>query len=148
MARPTKLTPDVQKRIVQGIQLGATYELAAQAAGISYNSFNNWMNRGKAEIERRQSPRVKEGTEQWQAEQPFVEFLEEVKRAEGLAVIGWLATIQRAAVSGNWQAAAWKLERRYPEDYGRQVRDVTHSGKDGGDIIIRFAWAEPDNADN
>ncbi len=32
-----------------------------------------------------------------------------------------LAKIQKAAADGNWQAAAWWLERRYPADWGRRV---------------------------
>jgi hypothetical protein len=34
--------------------------------------------------------------------------------------------IDKAAGEGTWQAAAWKLERRYPESYGRTV--VTNQG--------------------
>lgn len=94
MARKSKLTPEVQERIVQAISMGATYELASQFGGIHYDTFNEWM-KGKPD------------------------FSEAVKAAEGRAVVGWLAKIEKAASDGNWQAAAWKLERRYPENYGR-----------------------------
>lgn len=111
MARPTKLTPDAHKRIVQAIQLGATYELAAQYGGVAYNTFNEWMKAGAE---------VKSG--------PFRELYEAVKEAEGKGAIGWLAKIEAAANDGSWQAAAWKLERRYPHEYGRTVVDNKHSG--------------------
>lgn len=130
--RPTKLTPETRDRIAQAIQYGATYWMAAQYGGIAYNTFNDWMKRGAAEIERRQSPRVKEGTPQWEAEQPFLEFHEAIKKAEGAGAVGWLLKIEQAATAGNWQAAAWKLERRYPQDYGRRVTEV--QGKDGGPV--------------
>ena len=42
--------------------------------------------------------------------------------------MGWLAKIEQAANQGHWQAAAWKLERRYPQEYGRTVQNVEHSG--------------------
>lgn len=106
MARPSKLTPDAQAKIVQAIQMGSTYELAAQYAGISYDSFNNWMNKGE---------KASSGE--------FFEFFNAVKEAEGRAVVGWLAKIEKAASDGSWQAAAWKLERRYPATYGRTVTD-------------------------
>ena len=30
--------------------------------------------------------------------------------------------IDNAAIDGTWQAAAWKLERRYPDEWGRRDR--------------------------
>lgn len=111
MARPSKLTPDAQAKIIQAIQMGATYELAAQYAGITYNTFYNWMNEGET---------AKSGA--------FFELFNAVKEAEGRAVVGWLAKIEKAANDGTWQAAAWKAERRYPREYGRQVVEQEHTG--------------------
>jgi transposase len=110
MARPTKLTPEVQKKIVEAIGLGSTYKLSAQYGGISYDTFNDWMKRGE---------QAKSGK--------FLQFFEAVKAAEGRAAVGWLAKIEIAANDGNWTAAAWKLERRYPKDYGRQVKEIAGS---------------------
>jgi hypothetical protein len=47
MARPSKLTPELQQRIGENIALGLTYRLAAESAGITYKSFNLWMQQGK-----------------------------------------------------------------------------------------------------
>ena len=47
MPRPTKLTPEVQKKIGDGVSLGLTYSLAASAAGVTYQSLNSWMQRGQ-----------------------------------------------------------------------------------------------------
>jgi len=134
--RPTKLNEETQARIVQGIMLGGTYELSAKYGGVSYNTFNEWMKRGAAENARRVSPSVKEHTAKWNNEQPFVEFYEAIKEAEGEAAILWLAKIEKAAID-HWQAAAWKLERRYPNDYGRQVQDLHVMGKEEEPIIIK-----------
>jgi transposase-like protein len=116
VARKTKLTPDVQQRIVDAIGQGATYELAAQYGGIAQSTFYDWMNK-------------------------HPEFSEAVKSAEGKAAIKWLALIDKAARGtedrpGQWQAAAWKLERRYPYVYGKQVQEIT--GKDGAPVSIEL----------
>lgn len=96
MARPTKYTPATVKKITEAIGKGATYELAAAYAGVSYDVFNRWMQ-----------------------DKSKSEFRDAVKLAEGKAALGWLAKIDAAAADGNWQAAAWKLERRHPRHYGR-----------------------------
>ena len=114
MARPTKYTPQTVKKITDALRMGATYELACGYAGIHYDTFNDW---------REKKP----------------EFSAAIKEAEGAAAVGWLAKIEKAANDGEWQAAAWKLERRYPEMYGRKVNDNrnTHSGPNGGPIPIQ-----------
>ena len=147
MGRPTSCTPDSTNRIAQGIQLGATYEMAANYGGVSYDSFLNWMKRGKAEIERRQSSRVQEDTARWQREQTYVQFFEAIKKAESVGIMGWLAKIEKAANDGQWQAAAWKLERRYPETYARQR--IEHTGADGGNINIEYVndWRKTEAED-
>lgn len=132
MAAPSKLTPSTLARIVQALRLGATFELAAQYGGVSYDTFNNWRKRGAAELERMERARTR--TDADPDELPFVQFFEATKAAEADAVVGWLAKIEKAASDGNWQAAAWKLERRYPRDYGRTVVSQEVSGKDGGAI--------------
>lgn len=107
MSRPTKLTPETQEKITDAVSIGATYELAAKYAGVTYETFNNWMKAGAE---------AKSGQ--------LFEFFHAVKKAEGAAAVGWLAVIEKAATE-TWQAAAWKLERRYPREYGRQVTEHT-----------------------
>ena len=113
MPRPTKYTPECVNKITQAIRMGATYELAAAYAGVSYDSFNRWM-------------------------QSKSEFCEAVKLAEGQAALIWLTKIEQAASDGQWQAAAWKLERRYPHQYGRNVTQMEVTGKDGGAIQVIY----------
>ena len=47
MARPCKLTPEIQQRIGDNVALGLTYSLAAESTCITYKTFNSWMKRGK-----------------------------------------------------------------------------------------------------
>ncbi len=118
---PTKRTPLARERILEAIRLGSTYELAAYYGGMSYDTFNEWM---------KSDP----------------QFFDAVKEAEGEAALKWLKKIESAAAR-NWFAAAWKLERRYPGQYGRTVTQTEVSGKDGGPIpVIRLPddWGQKD----
>lgn len=102
MARPTKFTDERADKIISAIRVGATFRLACQYGGITEETFSQW---------RKSKP----------------EFSERVKEAEGAGAVGWLAVIEKAAPK-NWQAAAWKLERRYPHEYGRTVQEQEQSG--------------------
>lgn len=106
--RKTKYTPERVQKITQAIALGATQRLACLYAGVGHTAFHEWMERKP-------------------------EFAEAVKEAEGRGAIGWLAKIEKAANDDTWQAAAWKLERRYPQEYGKQVQEV--QGKDGAPLL-------------
>ena len=102
MGRPSKLTPAVAARIVEAVELGATWERAADAAGVGASTLGLWRRKGEA------------------GEVPYVTFLLALKRAEGAGVERALRVIRKAAEGGAWQASAWLLERRYPADYGRR----------------------------
>jgi len=110
MARPSKLTPEVQEKICEAIRLGAVYEHACNYAGIRYTTFRNWILRGE---------QSKSGK--------YFEFLNAIKKAEGTATSKWLGMIEESAEKGNWQAAAWKLERRYFGSYGKQTKQQIQS---------------------
>ena len=110
------------------IRQGATYELAAQYGGIVYDTFNEWMKQGEQDTE---------GI--------YSEFSEAIKKAEGDAAVKWLRVIE-AAGKESWQAMAWKLERRYPKYYGRQVHELT--GPEGqplpfSEVVINIKHNEP-----
>lgn len=113
--RRTKLTPEVHEQIVAALRLGATHRIAFTSAGIAERTFYEWLERGGA------------------GDEPWAQFAQDVESALGQAAVGWLGTIQTAAEDGNWTAAAWKLERRFPEDFGQRLR---HEGKVDHDINV------------
>jgi hypothetical protein len=98
MARRTKLNAEVQRRILQAIQAGATYEMAAQLAGITRVTMYYWLQKGEE-----------------QTRGIYRTFFNEFKKAEAVCCVGNLAIINKEAKAGTWQAAAWLLERRFPE---------------------------------
>ena len=141
--RPTDLTPTTQERIALAIRGGNDNKVAAAHAGIGESTFYAWLDRGRKERARlaassRAKPRA--------SETPFVEFLETIEKAQADAEARNVALNAKAAQDGTWTAAAWWLERKYPERWGRKDRhEVT--GKDGNDITItvrRVTHASPD----
>lgn len=108
------IEPHIDK-LEQAILLGASYELAAMYAGISRETFARW---------RTQAKDAGAGT-------TLALLRDRLTAAEGRAAIGWLAKIEKAASDGNWQAASWKLERRYPETYGRTFSKVAFTDVTG-----------------
>ncbi len=106
--RPTKFTQEVQDTIIRALSVGSTYELSCQSAGLSYKTFREWM------VEAERDPSSK-----------FCEFAERIKKTEGEAVERWLKIIDEAASQPkHWQAAAWKLERRYWKMFSGKTGDI------------------------
>jgi len=112
--RPTKLNPKVTRKICRAIVVGATYEAAAQYAGISYETFNEWMKAGRAAT----------------APNEFSDFSEAVEGANATAQVQFVLNIKDAANDGDWRAAAWMLERRFPKAYGQRVGAIDEKSLD------------------
>jgi transposase len=108
--RPTKYDADVAKAIIGAIELGLPYRHAAAYGGVDERTFARWREK-------------------------YVDFADAVKAAEARAVAGRLARIRRAE-DESWQAAAWYLERRYPQEFGRTVQDVNHGGQPDNPVPI------------
>ena len=109
MARPTKLTPEVEERIVRAIRAGNYPEVAARHAGVHPSTYYRWMERGALEGDASE-------------DDPYRHLRAEVERALADAEAAEVALIAQAARGGSWAAAAWLLERRYPDRWGRRAR--------------------------
>ena len=101
-------TAEVHAAIVKSLKEGAYKVHAANAAGVSISALEHWLQLGRA------------GTE------PYVQFAEDVDRARAQDALRNQQVISAAAVSkvpGDWKAAAWNLERKFPKLYGRRMVD-------------------------
>ena len=121
MGRNTKLTAEVQSAIVAALRAGNYQETAAAYAGISEATFYAWLERGRNE-----------------PQSIYSEFLEAVERAKAAAEVRDIALIDKAAQDGSWQAAAWKLERKYPNRWGR-INRTEISGPEGAAVQIEVS---------
>ena len=118
--RPTKRSPKNEDAIIVALSKGYTRKAAAAFGGVTYSTLRDW-------------------------ELRFPEFAEALEKAEGIAQNDLIDTIVRASKVGSivtrpdgstieypgaWQAAAWVLERRWSQEYGRRERlDVTFDPK-------------------
>ena len=91
------------------IRDGNYVETAAAIAGIAKNTFYDWVRQGA-----RLADRLDKGEKLWQKEMRLVDFSYAVKKATAESEASDLAKINKAASDGAWQAAAWRLERRFP----------------------------------
>jgi len=99
---------------------GNESSVVAACAGIHRDTFYAWLERGQ---------KAKTG--------PYSDFSDAIQKAQADAETRNVALIAKAAKDGTWTAAAWWLERKYPERWGRKERhEVT--GKDGGDLIVEI----------
>lgn len=128
--RPTKLTKDITTNLLAALAHGCYVETACHVAGIHRDTFYGWMERAREAKDK--------GGKLTAAEGRLVEFSDSVKRTLASAELKDLRNI-RLAAEGQWQAAAWRLERRYPERWGRTRHEVT--GADGGPVTVAN-WAE------
>ena len=110
MARPSKLNPETHAVIVDAILHGATYKDASEAAGVSYDTFNEWVKAG------REAGRGK-----------FFEFSEAVGVANAQCAVNFTRVIQSAAAKGDAKYALEWLKRRRRAEWGDNV-DVTTQG--------------------
>jgi len=99
MTQGRAITSEQTERLLDGLRHGMTRRAAAAYAGFSKSAFYRMLDED-------------DGT-----------FGTEVENAEGEAEAAMTKLVANAAVDPkNWTAAAWWLERRHPDDYGKRER--------------------------
>ena len=116
--RPPEINDAVVHKIVTAIRAGNYMETAATFAGIAKPTLYYWLKKGNKE---------KSGV--------YRDFLNSVNKALAEAEMRDVLNIDKAAGTGQWQASAWRLERKFPDRWGRKDR-VEHTGKDGQPIQL------------
>lgn len=119
MPRPTKFTV-AEARILRAARVGMPRRRVALAAGIHHDTLYEWL---------KTKP----------------DFSAALEKAEASGEETRLHRIEQAAKKGEWQADAWWLERRYPDEWGRRERhDVTMSGSLDMRQVVRNTQAALD----
>lgn len=162
--KPRKMTEERTQRVVDAILAGAPQKVAARHGGISPATHFSWIAQGEAALKTagddpdriddaggqacaQYATRIDEARREWELRQ-----LALIQRAaqgqpwrtsktvtktdkEGSTVT---ETVVTEGVTTHWQAAAWLLERRYPQVYA-QIRRTEHTGEGGGPIEVSTA---------
>ncbi len=102
MGRPSKFTPEREAAILEAVRAGNYLETAAHLSGISKTTLYEWRDH-------------------------YPNFANALEKARAEAEANCIALVKSAAIE-NWQAAAWWLERSFPDKYGRRTR-VEHGGE-------------------
>jgi len=131
--QPLKLAkPRVRENLLTAIGKGASYQIACGYAGISYQTLRRWVIRGEALLN------LSEEEIAEHEDKIYYDLYCDLKRVESYAALKWLEKIDKAA-DVHWQAAAWKLERRHPDDYGRVDKE---SKSEADDTLLNKAREE------
>ena len=123
--RSTKLTDSTWARIKGSVEDGNYARTAALAAGIGETTFYRWRQQGAQD--RREGRRTR-----------LAHFDEDLEAAQARAEEYHLEQITQAAQGNDakpsdWKAAAWLLERKYPDRFARRTaREI--SGPGGGPV--------------
>jgi hypothetical protein len=156
------LTRFKAQRIIDAVLEGNGIETAAASIGISRSSLYEWLQMGRAlraKLEEQVGTSVELDRVVWETENQqgkkgkpvdtlahiraigkrekhwlCVELVDGVEKARARAEMQSVALIRKAAEK-NWQAAAWYLERRNYQEWGRKDK-VEVSGPQGGPIPI------------
>lgn len=123
----TKLDDELIGELVSVIRAGNYIDVAASYVGVSRQSFYRWMREGR-DVERAlETGRVTEDALS-EMESLTLTLARSVEHALAESEVRDLALIGRAATD-NWTAAAWRLERKYPERYGKRVAVANADGQ-------------------
>lgn len=112
MPTPSKLTDETRDVILRLIGAGNYRETAAEFAGIGRATLYRWLKRGEV---------AAAADEPDPADATYRDFYQAVVAAERQVEVLSLAKV-RAAADQHWQAAAWWLERRFPERWGQRQK--------------------------
>src|SRR5829696_5030428 len=104
--RPSKLTDELERKLCRLLHAGASLHDAALLVGVSPSTVQSWLAEGRRLDGR---PRLQE-------------FVAAVEAARAERTLSLYSDLQRAIRTGKWRAAAYFLERRFPEDWKLEWR--------------------------
>lgn len=120
--RVTSLTPEIVKQVEGYIETVMYMETVSDLVGISRICFRGWIKRGRKEEQRL----LLNGGEPLEDEKIFLELLNVVNFGIANAKAKALAKI---ASNTQWQASAWLLERRDPQQWGTLAPELREMQK-------------------
>jgi len=142
--KPWKLTEATKEKITSAIRAGAYIETAAAHAGISKQTLYTWLKAGARDIEKglhTDESAFSRALETAISDAELRDIATVAQFANGYPVervvtkvmVNVLGneisreTVTERKIERAWQAAAWRLERRFPGKWGRRL-EINHDG--------------------
>lgn len=111
----------ITKRVVAALQDGMPIEKAAEMAGLAKTTLHRYRREGRLVAEAIGEMELESPDNSFDKYQKCCwEFWTETRKAE-LESIKWHVKNVNRAATAHWQASAWTLERRLPNEFGRRV---------------------------
>lgn len=104
--RPTKISAVRLHALCESLAAGNFVSTACATSGIHRSTFYEWLRLG----------------DQTMSPKRYRDFSDAVRRAIAEGEARDLSVIDAAAQSGDWKAAVWRLERRFPGRWDRDAR--------------------------
>lgn len=123
--RRPKLDDITLDRLLNAIRLGSSYKDACAYAGVSFQTFFTW--REKGERDRLESKIT-----------GYTDFLDQLEKTQVEVKLAMLTTVVKAGRT-DWKAAIALLRARYPSEFGgSSVSDkAIEGGHSDGDLVIK-----------
>ena len=118
MAKP-KCTLELIEQAAEMKRHGLSNRDICQAVGIAEQTFYRWINKPANKLHRSLSEALKKAEAEYKGE-----LLESIMET---------ATRQK---NPQWTAAAWLLERKYPDEYAQTTRKNEDAGEDAPQIVL------------
>lgn len=137
--RPSKFSQALADKIVLAVRAGNYVETAAAFAGVGPDTMRDWLRTGQ------RKGRGPEYAFNLALENAIAEGevrdLETIRKASEDLIVDAVTTDPKGNTTrtkelkrhGNWTAAAWRLERRFPKKWGRKDA-LALTGEDGGPL--------------
>jgi len=136
--RPTKCTPELIEKFAGYMGDGLYFEDACDLCHVTRRTGYRWLEWGEEAIEEA------DGNLDCVPEEKrlYAEFCHTVRARAAAAIARNAALVQQRAEDdhpGDWRAAAWFLEHRRPDTWGRREQKTQVTGAGGGPIEVDHA---------
>lgn len=165
--RPEKINAKIIDAIVSAIKAGNYMEASAAYAGISKDTLYRWLKTGTRLLDEMDSEEGKRKYKPKPKDLPYILLARGIRKATADAEVRDVSMISKAAAGGvevsettevydaagnltskivktktvppQWQAAAWRLERKYSKRWGRRLTVKKDEGKEPDDTPEAYA---------
>lgn len=136
----TKLTPELQERIIRALRAGVPIRWAAEAGGIHYTTFYDWQARGNEWLDGEAADE-----ECPETERPFRDFAYATRRAGAEAKARYAATLYEIAFNESFREEVRLRAIQFFLTHGDREHwhPVQHAQPEESDeITVELAWPD------